>query len=313
MKHGKLLALILALVMMAALAVPVFASGEPTTEAASGEASDDLFATPEFPDDAKIVSATMYSVYTKKPDSLQDAVIKATLYWDLTNDCVYDIRFIQPMLPWDDNGAAMGWACVADDALLAALGDAVVTFDAVSYGQMVSVTYVKYLQIGGIVWTGEVGSDPAADIAMIYTADVNGETVTLGEYVRTQEGAAWYVDASTQDVYFLTDAEKAEQADAANVAATYRITYKENNGHGVSFWMSDILFPGNMQAIKDFVTENGFDYDYYADGGIAKNADGYWATVDAVSGATLDETPSYLDVLKTLYNEIQAGNYTEEN
>ena len=97
------------------------------------------------------------------------------------------------------------------------------------------------------------------------------------------------------------------------MAETYHITYKENNGHGVYFWMSDILFPGNMEAIKEFVKENGFDYGYYADGGIKKNADGYWETVDAVSGATLDETPSYLDALKTLYNEIMAGNYVKEN
>ena len=54
-----------------------------------------------------------------------------------------------------------------------------------------------------------------------------------------------------------------------------------------------ILFPGNMDAIKEFVKENGFDYDYYADGGITQNEDGFWQTPDAVSGATLDETPTY--------------------
>ncbi len=35
--------------------------------------------------------------------------------------------------------------------------------------------------------------------------------------------------------------------------------------------------------------------------------------VDAVSGATLDETPTYLDILKTLYGRIQSGEYVEEN
>lgn len=299
----KLLPILLAAVLTAALAVPAFASGE-----ASGEASDELFAPMTFPDDAKIVSATTYSVYTKSPNSLQDAVIKATLYWDMTNDQVYAIRFLQPMLPWDDNGVSMGWACVTDEALLAALGAA----DALVFPAE-GVAYAKYLQIGGVVWTGALGSDPACDTAVVYSAEMDGQTVVLGEYVRSQEGGAWYVDAAMSDVYFLTSGAPAAGPDDENVAGVYQITYKENNGHGVSFWMSDILFPGNMEAIKEFVTENGFDYDYYADGGITRNEDGYWQTVDAVSGATLDEAPTYLDVLKTLYNEIMAGNYVEEN
>lgn len=260
------------------------------------EVTEDPLAPPAFPEDATIVSATMYSVYTKNPNSLQDAVIQATLYWDMTNDELYAIRFLQPMLPWDDNGAAMGWACVTDEALLAALkeGDGLVEFAE-------GILYAKYLEIGGILWTGEVGSHPAAAVAMDYCAEIDGVKTTLNEYVRSQEGGKWYVEASMQPVKILTA--------AGDVASEYRITYKENNGHGVHFWMSDITFPGNMDAIKEFVAENGFDYDFYADGGITKNEDGYWQTVDAVTGATLDETPTYLDVLKTLYNEIQAGNY----
>lgn len=260
------------------------------------EVKEDPLAHPAFPEDATIVSATMYSVYTKNPNSLQDAVIRATLYWDITNDELFAIRFLQPMLPWDDNGAAMGWACVTDEALLAALkeGDGLVEFAE-------GILYAKYLEIGGILWTGEVGSHPAAAVAMDYCAEIDGVKTTLNEYVRSQEGGKWYVEASMQPVKILTA--------AGDVASEYQITYKENNGHGVHFWMSDITFPGNMDAIKEFVTENGFDYDFYADGGITKNEAGYWQTVDAVTGATLDETPTYLDVLKTLYNEIQAGNY----
>lgn len=262
---------------------------------------EDLFADPDFPSDAVIVSATGYSVYTKKPDSPQDAVIMATMYWDETNDTLYAIRFIQPMLPFDDNGTAMGWACVTDEALLDTLGgsDALV---AVADG----VSYAKYLRIGGIVWTGAVSSHPAAALAVDYSAAINGEQTTLNDYVRTDEGAAWYVNASREAVYVLT----APEGDAA---AEWAVPYKETNGHGVYFWSSAITFPGNMQAIKDFVAENGFDYDYYADGGITKGDSGYWQTADAVSGATLDEAPSYLDLLKTLYNEIQSGNYEVES
>ena len=293
----KILSALIALVMIAALAVPAFASAEPV-----------VIEPVTFPDDAKIVSATMYSEYTKNPDSMQDAVIKATLYWDQTNEKVYEIRFLQAMLPWDDNNAGSGWACVKDEDVLAALeeADALVTVEE-------GIAYPKYLQIGDIVWTGELGSHPACEVAVEYYAEIDGETMSIIEYGATQEGGAWYHEAVLEDVLVLTGPEAVEDAEDDNVAATITVPYKETNGHGTFFWLSDITFPGNMEAIKQFVIENGFDYDYYADGGITQNEDGFWQTADAVTGATLDETPTYLDVLKTLYNEIMDGNYVEEN
>ena len=148
---------------------------------------------------------------------------------------------------------------------------------------------------------------------MVYSADIDGQTVKMNDYVATEEGGKWYVDASAQPAYILKSAQSVTSADDENVAMTYQITAKETNGHGTDFWPSPITFPGNMQAIKDFVLENGFDYDYYADGGMTQNDEGYWQTPDAVSGATLSETPTYLDMLKTLYERIQNGDYVEEN
>lgn len=306
MKITRWIALLLAFILL--LGIAAFASPEPSGEV-SAEASEDPLAPVEFPDDAKIVSATVYSVYTKSPSSLQDAVMKITLYWDVTNDKVYEIRFLQPMLPWDDNGVAMGWACVPKDEPMRAELAAEDALVEIADG----VEYARYIQIGGIVWTGEVGSHPAAAVAMDYCAEIGGKRVTLNDYVRTDEGAEWYVESALEPVFFLTDDEPADGLMSPNVVASYQIPYKENNGHGVYFWLSDITFPGNMEAIKEFVTENGFDYGYYADGGITQNEDGYWQTVDAVSGATLDETPSYLDALKTAYEMIRAGDFVEEN
>ena len=300
----KILSALIVIVMIAALAVPVFASDEPSGEPVVIEPV-------EFPDpdEAKIVSATMYSEYTKKPDSFQDAIIKATLYWDQTNEEVYEIRFLQAFLPWDDNGVNdMGWACIKDEDLLATLEEA----DAVVEVRD-GIVYAKYLQFGDMVWTGEMDTHPACGDAVEWFAEIDGETVGLLDYGKTQEGGAWYHEAVEEDVLILTSDEVAEDADAENVAATVTVPYKETNGHGTFFWMSDITFPGNIEAIKQFVIENGFDYDYYADGGITQNEDGYWETADAVTGATLDETPTYLDILKTLYNDIMDGNYVEEN
>ena len=259
----------------------------------------------EIPDDRTIVSATTYGIYTKETTSAQDAVIRATLYWDLDNDEVWAIRFWEPMLPWDDNGAAAGWANVSANAdLLAALGeDGVVTFTS---GEE-ELTYAKYIRIGDIVWTGEVGSNPACEVAVVYSAEIDGQTVKMNDYVATEAGGEWFVNAAE------TPAQLLASADAAEAAGTVEIPVKETNGHGVGFWPSPITFPGNIQAIKDFVTENGFDYDYYADGGMTQNEEGYWQTPDAVSGATLSDTPTYLDMLKTLYERIQAGEYVAEN
>ena len=58
-----------------------------------------------------------------------------------------------------------------------------------------------------------------------------------------------------------------------------------------------------MQAIKDFVLENGFDYDYYADGGMTQNEEGYWQTPDAVSGATV----SSKCILKAVETALRQG------
>ncbi|MBM6916557.1 FMN-binding protein [Gemmiger formicilis] len=189
-------------------------------------------------------------------------------------------------------------------AVLNALGeDGVVTFTS---GEE-ELSYAKYIRIGDIVWTGEVGSDPACEVAVVYSAEIDGQTVKMNDYVATEAGGEWFVNAAG------TPAQLLASADAAEAAGTVEIPVKETNGHGVGFWPSPITFPGNIQAIKDFVTENGFDYDYYADGGMTQNEEGYWQTPDAVSGATLAETPTYLDMLKTLYERIQAGEYVAEN
>lgn len=264
----------------------------------------------EIPSDRKIVSATTYGIYTKDVTSAQDCVIKATLYWDLDNNQAYAVQFFEPMLPWDDNGAAGGWGNMTDEAVISALGeDGVITFTA---GET-ECNFAKYIQIGDVVWTGELGSDPACEVAVVYSADIDGQNVKMNDYVATEAGGKWYVDASAQPAYILKGAQSVTSADDENVAMTYQIEAKETNGHGTDFWPSPITFPGNMQAIKDFVLENGFDYDYYADGGMTQNDEGYWQTPDAVSGATLAETPTYLDMLKTLYERIQNGEYVEDN
>lgn len=266
----------------------------------------------EIPAGSNIVMASTYGLYTKSPDSAQDAVIKATLYWDEDTDTCYAIRFKEALTPWEDTGSTSGWACVEDADVLAKLGDAVIPFSApaTEYSEAVETNYAKYIQIGDIVWTGTEGSTANCEHAIVYSAVIDGTETTLFDYCATEEGGQWYLDATDgKDCYLLTSDEAASSDDAANVAATYSMQYKEGDGHGTAFWSSPITFPGNMQLLKEFAEQTNFSYDYYADGGLTQNADGYWQTADAVSGATIAEGCTYLDMLKTLYDRIQNGEY----
>lgn len=270
----------------------------------------------EIPTDRRIVKAATYGMYTKEPSSAQDAVIRAVLYWDMDNDCCYAIRFTDANTPWMDTGATSGWGCVQDEQVLEKLGDAVVhlSVPATEYGDAVECTYAKYIQIGDLVWTGEIGSTAASEQAVVYTAKIDGQTTTLFDYCATEEGGAWYIEATEQNpCYLLSGAERADSADAEQVAFVYEMETKQSSGHGVGFWSSPITFPGNIELLKQFAVETGFSYGYYADGGLTQNESGYWQTPDAVSGATIAEGCTYLDMLKTLYQRIGDGEYTELN
>lgn len=270
----------------------------------------------ELPSDHKIVSAVTYGMYTKEPSSAQDAVIRATLYWDVDNDACYAIRFTDANTPWMDTGATSGWACVQDEAVLAKLDGAVVhlSVPATEYGDAVECDFAQYIQIGDIVWTGAVGSTAGSENAVVYTAVIDGQTVTLFDYCATEEGGRWYVETTEQQpCYLLSGPEAAASADAANVAAVYEMQTKQSSGHGVGFWSSPITFPGNIELLKQFAVETDFGYGYYADGGLSQNEDGYWQTPDAVSGATIAEGCTYLDMLKTLHDRIERGEYTALN
>ena len=266
----------------------------------------------EIPAGSNIVMASTYGLYTKSADSDQDAVIKTTLYWNEEDNTCFAIRFKEALTPWMDTGSTSGWACVQDADVLAKLGDAVIPFSApaTEYSEAVETNYAKYIQIGDIVWTGALGSTAASENAVVYSAVIDGTETTLFDYCATEEGGKWYIDATDgKDCYLLTSDEAAASADADNVASTYTMEYKEGDGHGVDFWSSPITFPGNMQLLKEFAEQTNFSYDYYADGGLTQNADGYWQTADAVSGATIAEGCTYLDMLKTLYDRIQNGEY----
>ena len=158
--------------------------------------------------------------------------------------------------------------------------------------------YPASFSLSGLTWTGA-----EADGSIRYTAQVNGQEQEFITYVATQEGGKWYHDNREQGAQLLNA--------AGESVATVEIGTKESIGHGVGFWPSPITFPGNIELIKNYVYDNGVNYDYAPDGGdIVKNEDGVWTVADTVTGATLAGTPNYFNMIKAACEQIAAGNYT---
>ncbi len=218
----------------------------------------------------RTVQATVYGVYNMEGDAV-DSAIRAVVTYDLDKDKVVNIDFDEALLPRAQGGAE-GWAVVDGKAASAFV-------------------------VGGVTWTGE-----EKDGSTVYTANIGGEEKEFISYVGTQDGGAWYYANKDQGAQLL-DAD-------GKVAATVSIETKESIEHGVHFWASPITFPGNIERIKNFIYENGVNYDYAPNSNIAKNEDGQWVVNDAVTGATLNGAPNYLNLVKQACDKIAAGEYT---
>ncbi len=237
---------------------------------------------------ANIVYATSYGIYSMEGDAV-DSAIKAVVYYDLDSEDVVYIEFEEALLPYAASGAT-GWGLLDEDTA-AALGDDVIALE--------SGSYPMYFEVGGIQWTGAADENGG----ITYTAEIDGEEVDFLSYVSTAEGGAWYHDNMADGAVLLT-------ADGEE-AATVEIGTKASINHGVDFWPSSITFPGNLELIKNYVYDNGVNYDYAPDGDdMVQNEDGQWVVADVVTGATLAGTPNYLNLVKEAVDEITAGNYT---
>ena len=214
--------------------------------------------------------ATVYGVYSMEGDAV-DSAIRAIVTYDLEQNKVVDIDFDEALLPCAQGGAE-GWAAVDGKAAPAFI-------------------------VGGVTWTGA-----EKDGTTVYTAAIDGEEREFISYVGTQAGGEWYYANKDQGAQLLDEAGK--------VVSTVSIETKASIEHGVHFWVSPITFPGNIERIKEFIYENGVNYDYAPNDSIAKNADGVWTVCDTVTGATLAGTPNYLNLVKLACEQIGLGNYT---
>lgn len=207
------------------------------------------------------VAYGVYSLEGEHPDSLIRAVV------DTEGGKITAVDFDEKLIPVAVGGAE-GWAELNEENS-AKLGDAVVVSG--------DKTYPAAFAVDGIVWNIDEN-----------LAVTNADKGDFMAYVCTPEGGEWYFAQTSAD---LLDNE-------GNVAATVAIETKESIEHGVHFWPSEKLFPGNIAALESFVVANGVDYTL---DDMAMGADG-WTVADAVTGATLAGSPNYLLLAQAAYN-----------
>ena len=215
-----------------------------------------------------------YGVYNQEGEQ-PDSLIRVTL--DCDGERVTGAQIDEKLIPYSVGGAE-GWAELEEDTA-AKLGDAVLEAN--------NKKYPASFELGGVVFTGA-----ASDNGLVYTGEVNGETVNLMDYICTDEGGAWYYENGTAK---LLDAQ-------GEAVAEIEIGTKASIQHGVAFWPSDIKFPGNIERIQNYLTENGVNY---SEDQIVKGDDGVWNVADVTTGATLAGTKNYLLIAQRAYDKAQ--------
>ena len=202
-----------------------------------------------------------YNVYHMEGDAM-DSLIRATV--EVEDSKITAVKFDEKLLPVSFGGAE-GWAELAEEAAGSISGN--------------NKIYAPASVLDGVTWK-------IADDLSVSNED-KGEFIA---YITTDEGGDWYF---AQESAELLD-------DEGKVISTAMIGTKESIEHGVHFWVSEITFPGNIEAIQEFILNNGTDYTIDQ---IQKNEDGYWTVADAVSGATLAGTPNYLLLAQEAYQK----------
>ena len=199
------------------------------------------------------VAYGVYNQGNEQPDSL----IRVTL--DCDGEKVTGAQIDEKLIPYSASGAE-GWAELDEETAA---------------------------KLGGVTFTGA-----AEESGVVYTGEVNGESVELMTYICTDEGGAWYYESNPAT---LLNAQ-------GEAAAEIEIGTKASIEHGVAFWPSEIKFPGNIERIETYLAENGVDY---TEDQIVKGEDGVWNVADVVTGATLAGTKNYLLIAQRAYENAQ--------
>ena len=119
-----------------------------------------------------------YGVYNQSGEQ-PDSLIRVTM--NCSGERVTDVQIDEKLIPYSASGAE-GWAEL-DEETAAKLGDAVLTVG--------EKKYPASFELGGVAFVGTAGEN-----GVVYTGEVNGESVELMAYVCTDEGGAWYYESN---------------------------------------------------------------------------------------------------------------------
>lgn len=224
---------------------------------------------------AETTTGVAYGVYANEGEH-PDSLIRVTL--TLEDNAVTQAEIDEMLIPVAMGGAA-GWGELTDETATL-LGNAVIEAN--------DKKYPAQFTLGDFTWTGV--ADDALGVA--YTAEIQGETVVLMDYIVTPAGGDWYF---AQTEAGLLNA-------AGETVATVTLNTKEGIGHGEDFWPSELKYSGNIQALEAYLVANGVHYDLST---AVQDEDGVWVVADVVTGATLAGSTNYLRIALDAFANAQ--------
>jgi hypothetical protein len=203
------------------------------------------------------------------------------------NDEITEISIEEYFLPYN-------WAKVSEADATAYAED---TLAAV--GSRGTSYYAKYIQIGDKLLTGTVIGESGSQKVEYAATGIEA----LEAWVAIEANAQWYVEQVEGEAFYLATAAGIEHPNLVRFDATSNVAMTKSAS---GYWSGSnypLGWAGNMDAIEDLLLGTTLNLDP-AD--FEQNEDGFWASGDVVTGATLSDFADYIAVaLRAYANRVE--------
>jgi hypothetical protein len=198
------------------------------------------------------------------------------------NDKITEISFEEYFLPYN-------WAKVSETDATTYADD---TLTAV--GSRGTSYYAKYIQIGDKLLTGTVVGASGSQKVEYAATGIDA----LEAWVAIEANAQWYVEQVEAEAFYLATAAGIEHPNLVRSDATSNVAM---NKSGSGYW-SGTNYPlgwaGNMEALEDLLVGTTLNLDPTE---FEINEEGFWASGNLVTGATLSDFADYIAVALRAY------------
>lgn len=203
------------------------------------------------------------------------------------NDEITEISIEEYFLPYN-------WAKISVDDATAYTDDALT-----AVGSRGTSYYAKYIQIGDKLFTGTVlGESGSQSVAYSATG-----IESIEAWIAIEANAMWYVEQVEVEAFHLATAEGLEHPNLERADATSNNAMTKS---GSGYWSGSnypLGWAGNIEAIEDLLLGTKLNIDP-AD--FEQNEEGFWASGDLVTGATLSDFADYIAVaLRAYANRVE--------